>query len=74
MCLATPQKIKQINGPKAIVKSKNHEHSVDISLIKNARVGDYILVHADMAINKIPAEEAKKILQIINNNHEKHEK
>lgn len=66
MCLATPQKIKQINGPRAIVESKNHEHSVDISLVKDVRIGDYILAHANMAINKIPAEEAKKILQMVN--------
>jgi hydrogenase maturation factor len=59
-------RIKEIKGQKALVESKNHEHSIDISLIKNAQIGDYILSQADMAINHIPTEEAEKILKIVN--------
>ena len=58
-------RIKEIKGQKALVESKGHKHSVDINLIKNARVGDYILAHADIAINKIPTEEAEKILKMV---------
>lgn len=68
MCLATPCKITDIKGKKAVVESKDHTHTVDLSLIKNPEVGDYILVHADMAINKLPQKEAEKILEIINEN------
>lgn len=66
MCLATPCKITKINGNKAIVESGNHIHSVDLSLIKNAQIGDYVLVHNEMAINKVAPEDAEKILEIIN--------
>lgn len=72
MCLATPMRIKEIKGQKALVESKNHKHSVDLSLIKDACVGDYILAHADMAINKIPAEEAEKILKMVNETNLEH--
>lgn len=65
MCLATPMKISKINGNKAVVESGSHSHEVNIDLLKDARVGDFILVHGDMAINKVSKEEAEKILEII---------
>lgn len=40
-----------------------HTHEVDISLLKRVKVGDYLLCHDKMAINKIPANEAKQILK-----------
>ncbi len=66
MCLATPLKIKEIKGEKAVVESDGHSHSVDLSLIKDPEIGDYVLVHNDMAINKVDEEDAKKILEIVN--------
>lgn len=65
MCLATPMKILRIDGQKALVGSKNHKHTVDLSLIKTPKVGEYILAHGDLAINKIPLQEAEKILKLI---------
>jgi len=63
-------KIKKDN--KAIVMSEdhNHTHEIDISLIKKPKIGDYILAHNDMAINKLPLTEAKKILQLVNGKHQ----
>lgn len=65
MCLATPMKISKINGNKAVVELESHSHEVNIDLLKDARIGDFILVHGDMAINKVSKEEAEKILEII---------
>lgn len=65
MCLATPMKIKEINGNKAVVESGSHSHEVNIDLLKDAMVGDFVLVHGDMAINKVSKGEAEKILEII---------
>jgi hydrogenase expression/formation protein HypC len=69
MCLATPMKILKIKGDKAIVGSAKHTHEVDLSLIKEPKVGEYILAHGDMAINKLPLTEAKKILKLIKTKH-----
>ncbi len=66
MCLATPMKIIKIKGDKAVVGSHHHTHEVDLSLIKNPKVGEYILAHGDLAIHKLPLTEAKKILNLIN--------
>ncbi|MFC1757003.1 HypC/HybG/HupF family hydrogenase formation chaperone [Patescibacteria group bacterium] len=59
-----PLKIKKINGTSAIVESGN---CVDLSLVENIKTGDYVLVHADMALNKIEKIEAEKILKVISN-------
>ena len=69
MCLATPMKILKIKGGKAIVGSAKHTHEIDLSLLKKPKVGDYVLAHGDMAINKLPEEEAKKILKLIKTKH-----
>ncbi len=67
MCLATPMKITEISGDKAVVRSSDHNHTVDLSLLKDKQpeVGDYILAHGDLAINKLPEDEALKILEMI---------
>jgi len=66
MCLATPSKVIEIKNNKAKVKSENHYHEADLSLLKDVKIGDYLLVHDQMAINKVPKTEAKKILEMIN--------
>jgi len=71
MCLATPSKVKKINGEWAVVDGGGHSHKVSLSLLKNIKVGDYLLVHGDLAINKVEKEDAKNILKAIKQmNHE----
>lgn len=70
MCLATPSKVIKIDGDWVKVKSLNHTHRANISLLKNKAValGDYLLIHGDLAIQKLPEDEALKILKMINRN------
>ena len=65
MCLATPAKVIKISGRWAIIETSKHRHRVDISLLKNVRMGDYLLAHGNLAINKLPQVEARKILKLI---------
>ena len=72
MCLAIPNKVIKIEKDWATVKSGlpageagNHQHRVSLNLLKNVKVGDYLLVHDELAINKVPKTEAKKILKMI---------
>ena len=67
MCLATPSKVIKLDNNEAIVESGDHEHRVNLDLVKNIKIGDYLLIHNEMALNKIPETEAKKILDMINN-------
>ena len=66
MCLATPSKVIKIKGQWADVQSNDHEHRVNLSLLKNVKRGDYLLIHDELAINKVPKTEAKRILKMIN--------
>ncbi len=65
MCLAIPSKIIKIDGDWATVQSGNHNHKANLGLVKDVKVGDYIIVHADLALNKIQKQEAEKILKMI---------
>lgn len=67
MCLATPSKVIKINKNKATVQSGDHQHRVSLDLVKNVKVGDYLLIHNDLAINKLSKPEAEKIFRIIAN-------
>jgi len=65
MCLATPSKVIKIKDGWATVEFGDHQHRVNLSLLKNVKLGDYLLIHDELAINKLPKAEAKRILKII---------
>ena len=44
----------------AIIETPHHSHQVNTCLLKNVKIGDYLLVHGELALNKIPKSEAKK--------------
>jgi len=75
MCLATPSKVIKIEGEWVDVESAGDSHRANTSLLKNkeVKIGDYLLIHGDLAIQKLPEDEAKKILKMIsvfdNHNH-----
>jgi len=62
MCLAIPGKIKEIKGEIAIIDFNGLEKKCNISLVE-ARVNDYVIVHAGFAIEKLSSEEAEESLQ-----------
>jgi hydrogenase expression/formation protein HypC len=66
MCLAIPAKIMNIDGTKANVDfGQGVLREVNISLVE-AKVGDYVLVHAGYAITVIEEQEAKETLRLWN--------
>ncbi len=65
MCLGIPMKIVSIKGDDAVVSAGGLKRKAVISLLKNARVGEYVLVHAGFAIEKVKTKEAKATLKVI---------
>ena len=53
-----------MNGTTATISVDGALREVDVSLVEEPRLGDYVLVHAGFAITVIDAEEARKSLQI----------
>ena len=65
MCLGIPMKIVKIDGDEAIVDAGGLKRTANLSFMKNAKIGDYVLVHAGFAIEKIKEKEARETLAIL---------
>ncbi len=63
MCLAVPAEIKSIEGNTATVDYGGVKRTTNISLVE-AKVGDFVIVHAGYAIQVMDREEAEKTLEI----------
>jgi hydrogenase expression/formation protein HypC len=58
MCLAVPAEVKKIENNSAEIESFGLKKNIDISLIPEVKIGDYVIVHAGFAIQIIDREEA----------------
>lgn len=64
MCLAVPMKVTEINDKKALVEADGIKYSASIELLPDVRPGDYVIIHAGFAIQKLDEKEAKETLAI----------
>jgi len=58
MCLAVPLKLIAINGTTATGEAMGMTRQVRVDFIKNPQVGDYVMVHAGFAIERLPEGQA----------------
>ena len=58
MCLAVPLKLIEINGNEAVGESMGMRRSVRIDFIEEPKLGDYVIVHAGFAIERLPEKQA----------------
>jgi hydrogenase expression/formation protein HypC len=58
MCLSIPARIISIKDDMAEVSAGGTVFTAGLQMIENVKVGDYILLHAGFAIQKIGEEEA----------------
>lgn len=66
MCLAIPSRIIDINGFMATVDVHGARREVSLLLLpEEAKEGDYVLVHAGFAIQRVDEEAAKDTLNIL---------
>lgn len=64
MCLAVPMKILSIEGKLAEVNRRGVSQTISLMLLKEAKVGDYVIVHAGYAIETLKMEEAHQRLDL----------
>ncbi len=64
MCLAIPMRVIKKDKDKAIVESNGLRRGINISLLKQVKVGDYVIVHAGFAIEKLDEKRAKETLSL----------
>ncbi|MBD3385723.1 HypC/HybG/HupF family hydrogenase formation chaperone [candidate division KSB1 bacterium] len=64
MCLGIPMKIISIDGDEAVAQVEGVKRTVQLNLIDNIGVGDYVLVHAGFAIEKMDATAAQESIKL----------
>ena len=66
MCLAIPGKIKSVDKKNntAVVDFNGIEREVNISLV-DVKKGDYVIVHAGFAIEKLTSKDAKEVFDLL---------
>ena len=65
MCLAIPSKIVKIENNVATIDVDGVRRQASLLLVENPEVGDYVIVHAGFAINKINEKDALESLNLI---------
>lgn len=65
MCLAVPGKITALDGHRATVDLAGNTRQVDVSLIERPAVGDWVVVHAGFALEKLDEEAARETLALV---------
>jgi hydrogenase expression/formation protein HypC len=63
MCYAVPGKVMSIDKDNALVDYGGVKKTVNISLIESTLVGEYVLVHAGFAIQKVDKSIARESLR-----------
>jgi hydrogenase expression/formation protein HypC len=67
MCLAVPMKIVEMILPEAVVELGGVRRRIHLALLatEDLRIGDYVIVHAGFAIQKMDKREALETLKIL---------
>ncbi|MGL4570357.1 MAG: HypC/HybG/HupF family hydrogenase formation chaperone [Clostridium sp.] len=65
MCVAIYGKVIEIyNADEALVEFLGTRRKVNVSLVNEVNIDDYLLIHVGFAIEKVNEEEALKTLEI----------
>lgn len=65
MCLAIPSKIIKIENNIGIIDVDGVKREASFMLLEDAKVGDYVIVHAGFALHKIDESEAMESLKVL---------
>jgi hydrogenase expression/formation protein HypC len=65
MCLAIPSKIIKIEDGIGVIDVDGVRRKTSLLLVEDAKVGDYVIVHAGFALHKIDEAAAMESLRIL---------
>lgn len=65
MCLGIPGKIIEINGSTAKVDIAGTKKEASIKLMEDVKVGEFVIIHAGFAIEKVDEQKARETLELI---------
>ena len=67
MCIGLPAKVVNIRDGMAIVDASGAQREVSAELLDDIDPGDYVMVHAGIAIAKITGEDSDETAAILEN-------
>lgn len=65
MCLAVPAQIERIEGQRGTVVLDDNRAEVILALVPEAKVGDWVLLHAGFAIGILDEQEARETYDLL---------
>ena len=65
MCLAIPARIESIGPDTAEVDIRGLKKRIALALLPDAAVGDFVLIHAGFAIQRIDPAEAEETYRLL---------
>jgi hydrogenase expression/formation protein HypC len=66
MCLAIPAEVVELRDNElALIDIGGARKQVSLTLVDGVEVGDYVLVHAGFAIDKIDEQEAARTMELL---------
>lgn len=65
MCVGLPARVEEIKGDTIRVNVSGAEREVPAELLTGLTVGDYVMIHAGIAIARITAQEAEETQAIL---------
>ncbi|PLX78238.1 MAG: HypC/HybG/HupF family hydrogenase formation chaperone [Desulfuromonas sp.] len=65
MCLGVPMLVKSIEHEMAVCEIDGVQREASLMMVEDVKVGDFVLIHAGFAIEKIDPEEAELTLQAL---------
>ncbi len=64
MCLGVPAKVKKIIEEWGWVDVNQVLLKINLSLVPGVKIGDYVIIHAGFAIQKLSAAEGESTLEL----------
>ena len=66
MCVAIPLKIEEINGNDAVGTRDGVRREIRLDFIRDPKPGEYVIVHAGFAIERIDETSALEVITLAN--------
>lgn len=65
MCLGIPARVVERNGDAAVVTLGGVRREISLMLLDDVSVGEWVIVHAGFAIERLSEEEAEQTLSLL---------
>ncbi|OYD14906.1 hypothetical protein CH333_06935 [candidate division WOR-3 bacterium JGI_Cruoil_03_44_89] len=65
MCLAIPAKVIEKKGTQGVAEIGGVRREVDLQLLEDVEIGDYVILHAGFGIQKLDTKEAEETLDLL---------